>query len=322
MVNAKIILSLLFVSSMGISFAQQDKLLTHFIYDKMSLNPGETGMDEGICATTIYRNQWDKVSGAPNSAILNVEANLANLLPIPGGLGISFFHDAIGFVRQNNLTLNYSYPVFTQYGTLGIGIGLGMINVGMQPDWVPPTQSYDPSLPVGFSKAGLDLNFGAYWKGNQGYYAGISSTHLTATRLSEKFTTETGLPGVSTYNSARHYYLMGGYQTKPGDVGPGKLDGNLLLRTELVKFSSDINARYIMQTSTGLEYYGGLTFRTSDAIAAMLGGTMNNWTVGYSYDYTVNKLSSISNGTHEVVVKYCYFIPPPPKTPSKHPRWL
>ncbi|NBX39288.1 MAG: hypothetical protein EBR54_07760, partial [Flavobacteriia bacterium] len=35
--------------------AQQDKLLTHFMYDKMSVNPGETGIDEGICATSIYR---------------------------------------------------------------------------------------------------------------------------------------------------------------------------------------------------------------------------------------------------------------------------
>lgn len=321
MVNAKNLLTLLFVGTMGFAYSQQDKLITHFIYDKMSLNPGETGIEDGICATTIYRNQWDKVSGAPNSAILNIEGNLTGLLPIPGGLGISFFHDAIGFVRQNNLMLNYSYHQPTNYGTIGIGMGLGMINIGMQPDWVPPETTPDPTLPIGFSKAGLDLNFGLYWKGNQNYYAGISSTHLSATRLSEKFTVG-GLQGVQSYSSARHYYFMGGYFTDPGVVGPGKLAGDLLLRTDLVKFSSDIMGRYIMQTSTGIEYYGGLTYRTSDAVAILIGGSMNSWTVGYSYDYTVNKLAKISNGTHEVLVKYCYFIPPPPKTPSKHPRWL
>ena len=44
------------------------KLITHFIYDKMSFNPGKTGLglSNEICATTIYRNQWDKVNGAPN----------------------------------------------------------------------------------------------------------------------------------------------------------------------------------------------------------------------------------------------------------------
>jgi type IX secretion system PorP/SprF family membrane protein len=321
MVKAKNLLTLLFVGAIGSTFAQQDKLLTHWMYDKMSLNPGETGLDDGVCGTMIYRNQWDKVSGAPNSFVFNVEANLENLLPIPGGLGMSFYHDAIGFVRQNNVTLNYSYPVYTNYGVLGVGIGVGLINVGMQPDWVPPTNLFDDKLPIGFSKSGLDLNFGAYWRGNQGYYAGISSTHLSATKLSEKFNTGNGLNGVQSYNAARHYYIMGGYR-HPQNIGPGKIEGNVLMRTDLVKFSSDWNARYVMSANSTMEYYGGITFRSSDALAFMLGGSMDNWTAGYSYDLTVNKLASFSNGTHELFVKYCYFIPPPPKTPSKHPRWL
>jgi len=70
------VLSLFVLLVSNLIFAQQDKLLTHFMYDKMSINPGSTGLDDGICFTTLYRNQWDKVNGAPNSAILNVEANL------------------------------------------------------------------------------------------------------------------------------------------------------------------------------------------------------------------------------------------------------
>ncbi|MBL4861585.1 MAG: PorP/SprF family type IX secretion system membrane protein, partial [Crocinitomicaceae bacterium] len=124
-----LVLSLITCAIGGNVLAQQDKLLTHFIYDKMSLNPGETGIDEGICATSIYRNQWDKVNGAPNSAVFNVEANLNRYFP--GGVGLSFYHDAIGFVRQNNLSLNYSYPVTLPIGTLGVGIGVGIQNLGM-----------------------------------------------------------------------------------------------------------------------------------------------------------------------------------------------
>ena len=76
------------------------------MYDKMSINPGKTGIDmnNSICATSIYRNQWDKVDGAPNSAILNIEGNMNRFFP--GGLGLNFYHDAIGFNRQNNLMLN------------------------------------------------------------------------------------------------------------------------------------------------------------------------------------------------------------------------
>lgn len=73
----------LLISATHFTWGQQDKLLTHFMYDKMTLNPGKTGIDlfNGICGTSLYRNQWDKVNGAPNSAVLNIEANLDKYFP-------------------------------------------------------------------------------------------------------------------------------------------------------------------------------------------------------------------------------------------------
>lgn len=297
-------------------YSQQDKVLTHFIFDKMSLNPGETGIDDGFCATAIYRNQWDKITGAPVSMIFNLEGKLDRW--IPGGGGISFYNDRIGFAVQNNLLLNYAYPVYTNYGTLGIGLGAGLFNYGLNPDWVPPTGTPDFSLPTGFAATSLDVNFGLYWKGIKNYYVGFSSTHLNAPRLTQS----ADLAGISfdqTYNSARHYYLMGGY-THSG-IGPGDIDGSMLLRTDGVKTSMDFNFRYLMPVMT-YNAYAGLTFRTNDAVALMLGASKNGFTVGYSYDITVNKLAKVSRGSHEILLKYCRYLPPIPKTPSKHPRWL
>ncbi len=302
-----LLLSTLALAITGNVVAQQDKLITHFIYDKMSINPGETGLDEGICGTLIYRNQWDKVNGAPNSAVFNVEANMNRWFP--GGLGLSFYHDAIGFNRQNNLLLNYSYPLYVPgAGTLGIGVGLGMINFGQNPTWVPPTTQTDLSLPVGFSATNLDVNFGLYFKGTNDWYAGISSTHLNEALLRQNN---------YQYQTARHYYAMGG-KTFKGIGQDGAIDAQALIRTDLVKFSSDINVRYIWRNFL----YGGLTYRTIDAVGIMLGGTYQNFTLGYSYDITTNKLAGISRGSHEIVLKYCYILPPVPIAKSKHPRWL
>ena len=77
----------------------------------------------------------------PNSAVLNVEADLSRLFP--GGIGLALYHDAIGFNRQNNLALNYSYPLTIGNGTLGIGVGIGLINFGYSAIWVPPTTAFD-----------------------------------------------------------------------------------------------------------------------------------------------------------------------------------
>ncbi len=300
--------------------AQQDKLITHFIYDKMSINPGKTGVDmyNSICATSLYRNQWDKVNGAPNSAILNVEANLSKFFP--GGVGLAFYHDAIGFARQNNLLLNYSYPItIGNNGTLGIGIGVGIINYGMNPDWVPPMTMNDPDLPQGFAATNLDANFGLYYSGKD-FNVGFSSTHLSETLLKQSVTFN-GATLDQNYQTARHYYLMGG-KTFRKTLG-GDIDAQVLLRTDLVKFSADLNARYIYSLDGDKQLYGGLTVRTSDAFAIMVGYTpISQLTVGYSYDLTLNKLANISRGSHELVVKYCMFLKDKPVPSARHPRWL
>jgi len=306
-----VISAFLFTFSGGV-MAQQDKLITHFIYDKMSVNPGATGFDRDLCATLMYRNQWDKVNGAPNSVVFNLEANMRRWFP--GGLGLSFYHDAIGFNRQNNLLLNYSYPLdIGSAGTLGIGVGIGMINFGQNPTWVPPTTQNDISLPVGFNSTNLDLNFGLYFKGNADWYAGISSTHLSESLLKKKINNVD-----HAYQTKRHYYIMGGKTFN--NIGKNdKIDLQTLIRTEFTKFSADINARYIWRDML----YGGITYRTIDAVGLMVGYMpINGLVISYSYDITTNKLASVSRGSHEIALRYCYKLPPVPIQTSRHPRWL
>ena len=310
-----VVLILFFSLSLSGLFAQQDKLITNFMYDKMSINPGKTGIDmnNSICATSIYRNQWDKVNGAPNSAVLNIEGNFSRLFK--GGLGLAFYHDAIGFSRQNNLLLNYSYPIqIGNVGVLGLGLGIGIINYGIEPNWVPPTTANDLSLPVGFAATNLDANFGAYFQGKD-FYAGLSSTHLSESLL------EKSVAGLDqNYQTARHYYLMGGKTFD--DVLNGKIDAQVLMRTDLVKLSFDLNARYFYSLNNH-DLYGGISYRNSDAIAILLGySPIDKFTFGYSYDLTINKLASVSRGSHEIVLKYCYNFKTPKVTISRNPRFL
>lgn len=308
------VITAFFAFASSVVYSQQEKLLTHFIYDKMSINPGSTGLDQGLSATMVYRNQWDKINGAPNSFLFNGEANLNRVAH--GGAGISFYHDAIGEMKQNNLILNYSLPVRIQHaGTLGIGIGLGLVNIGFNPAWIPPTTLNDPLLPIASSGSSLDLNFGLFWKGDKNYYIGFSSTHLTQAEIKNNV----------NYTNARHYFFMGGY-TFANIFGPNKsIDAQVLGRSDLIKYSAEVNVRYLhgLDLNKGSQVYGGLTYRITDAIGLMLGFIPNKSIVmGYSYDFTTNKLSSISRGSHEFILKYIKILPAPPVQKSKHPRWL
>jgi type IX secretion system PorP/SprF family membrane protein len=298
--------------------AQQDPLLTHFFYNKMSYNPAATGAENGFSATSVYRNQWDKVDGAPNSAFLNLEGDVSRF--IPGGVGLSFFHDAIGFNRQNNLMLNYSYPIkINTTDEIRAGLGIGMLNFGMNPLWVTSDPAgMDKSLPGNFSSTGLDLNFGLYYQSSKRFYAGLSLTHLNTVNI--KHTTSLGNTSFNQiYPINSHLYIMGGYKTR--NIGPGHIDGQTLIKTDFNFLSVDLNGRYVID-SLG---YAGITFRNSDAISIMAAyfvPQIPNFTIGYSYDFTINKLSNISKGSHEILLRYVYYLPPPPVEISRHPRWL
>ena len=114
----------------------------------------------------------------------------------------------------------------------------------------------------------------------------------------------------------RHYYLMGGYKK---NLGQNAVDVQMLVRSILTQTSIDVNARF-MYRQMG---YAGLSFRNADAISLMLGYNIKNgFLIGYAYDFTINKLSSVSKGSHEIVLKYCRPIPVPPIAISRHPRWL
>lgn len=314
----------------SVTFAQQEKLLTHFIYDKMSINPAATGLEQGICGTMAYRNQWDKVNGAPNSVLFNLEADLSNLSnTVPGAVGVSFYHDAIGEMRQNNLLLNYSLPITVNLngayrGTMSVGFGLGLVNVGFDPAWVPPVTLQDPLLPIKTAGGAMDMNLGLLWRGNANatrpYYVGFSMTHLNQAVVTNSVS--------ATYSNARHMFLIGGYSMY-NVFGDGRsLDFQMLGRTDMVKYSAELNVRYLHQLSQAkLDHvYAGITTRAADGVGVMLGyvkqNALSKMTIGYSYDLTLNKLRDISKGSHEIVIRYVKLIPPPPLQKSKHPRWL
>mmetsp|Transcript_19500 Transcript_19500/g.22588 ORF Transcript_19500/g.22588 Transcript_19500/m.22588 type:complete len:349 (+) Transcript_19500:1-1047(+) len=330
----QLLLIALFAGTVGSSFAQQDKVLTHFMFDRTTVNPAATALTRNsICGTFIYRNQWDKINGAPNSGTFNVEADLNRQVPHLFA-GISFFQDMIGFNRQNFATLNFGYSLeaFLPFD-LRIGAGLGIMNHSVTPEWLPPQTLIDENLTANFSKTAFDANFGLYARHTMAsnghkWNAGISMTHLPAPNLESTQQTLAGTP--LGFQSARHMYIMGGYTVTGVNAGNGELDIQLMSQSDLIEWSTQVSVRYIHNSIL----YGGLNFRSEDMVGLMAGvkpfalasgsagSDLDRLLVGYSYDFTINQLSNISQGSHEVFVRYCYPLPGIPMTISKHPRWL
>jgi len=294
-------------------YGQQDYQMNQFFNDKVSLNPGATGMSDN-CLGFFYRHQWAGFSGNPETFLINYHQPVEKLR---GGVGITAINDRLGNQRSNNgegvdgfaltnnyIRLNYSYH-FENIGggTLGAGLSLGYQGVSVGTDWysVDPA-ALDDAIPTGQDGRGsFDLNLGVYYQ-TQKFWAGLSSTHLTAQDFDgNQF----------DFSAARHLYFMTGYET---DLGGSNWDllPSLLVKSDLVSNSLDLNVRGEWDDFI----WGGVGFRTGiDAISPMAGF---NWQLagtksfshsiqfGYSYDVTLSDVKNFSSGSHEIFAGYCF----------------
>ena len=298
------------------SLAQQDRIFTHWMFEKMNFNPGATAIKGNICGTLIYRNQWDKWSGAPNSVSLGIEGAVEKW---NSGFGLAYTHDAIGFHRSNKLYLNYSYHLpLASFGTLGMGAGLGFVNLSRNATWIPPQTDADVLLAnPSISGTQFDLNFGLYLQANAGWYVGLSATQLTGLEIKS-------INNVLT----QHLQVMGGYRWRNISGSNFDLEPQARIASDFRKVTFDINALVYWKDLI----YGGLSYRFEDAVAIMAGVNLSSATnlpddmnlkIGYSYDIPANKtITSFNKGTHEIFLKFCMMPPKKPITKSVHPRWL
>ncbi len=280
--------TLIFLLALTISstvIAQQDPLLSIYWNNLSFINPAATGLFYKHQAAVNYRNQWDKVNGAPNTLIAGYNTKIDK---IHGGIGYNYQYKTIGFNQVHRLDVNYGYHFnLGNERVISAGISAGVQRFGVDPNWIPPATVQDPSLPQSSTQYSFLSNIGMVYKGNS-LSVGLSSTQFLSSERKNHL-----------YTSARHYNLFAACDIMVGQkfvVTP-----QFVVRTDAVKFSADFNllARYKER------YWAGITYRTADAVAFCAGWDIKEkYRVGYSYDRTINQLSSISKGTHEIVLGF------------------
>jgi len=325
----KILLLTLCYFSVNLAYSQSDKQLTHYMFDKMSFNPGATGY-KGYCGTFVGREQWVATDNAPRTFLLNLEGNLQKL---NSGVGLSMYSDAIGFGRELDLKLSYAQHIyFPRAGVLSPGIAVGLTNMSFVPEWLAPDTwddpSLDPDLPVGSGATSLDVNFGLFWRGSGNkYWVGLSATHLTQPFLE-----------AVNFEKARHYYVTGGVNV---DYSMLPIASDLTLKPSFLVIADGVTTSFDFSLigdynlNAYQNIYAGLTYRRKDALAILIGfghsvsddsgtygtlqGVPDRWTLGYSYDITTSSINNYSRGSHELMFKYCMFPPDPSKARHGNP---
>jgi type IX secretion system PorP/SprF family membrane protein len=278
------------------------------MFNKLWSNAAYAGSSEGICATAIYRDQWSGFEGAPKSAVVNIDAPVSFL---HGGLGLSVLAlDELGSENTLNIKLSYAFRFNVGAGNLALGIDAGFLQKSIDGfgtgDYIDPN---DPVIPESGQSGSVipDMGAGIYYNSDK-LYIGASASHLTEPVIEYgDFKTE----------MARHYYFMAGYRF---EFSPAlSLIPSVHVKNVADQTQADINANLHFNN----RFWIGASYRLEDAAIVMAGlNILPNLRLGYSYDMTMSDLQDYSNGTHEVMLNYCYYIKKKIKPINRNVRFL
>jgi type IX secretion system PorP/SprF family membrane protein len=284
--------------------AQQDPQFSQSFLNQAMYNPAYNGLENVLSATAHFRSQWVGIEGHP------ISQNISLHSPVPvlhGGLGINLINEQAGVMRNTFLSLGYSYIMKTKAGNFAIGISGGGVQSNVDGSKLrAPDGDYsngvihnDDILPV-VSTSGFaaDFSAGVYFTGKN-LSVGLSANHVIP--MDVKLNSD---GGNLVFNFERQYYLQLGYLarfSKTLSMRPA-----VMVKSDGSRLQAEGDLVFIYRDFLWLGGgYRGFNDQTMDAIIGFIGIQISeNFRLGYSYDYNTSALSSVNDGSHEVVLNY------------------
>lgn len=281
--------------------AQQDIMISQYMFTGLFINPAYAGSHNFTEVTGLYRQQWTGFAGAPVSQILSAEGHARHTKI---GWGAILTNDKIGVTYKTDLYGNYAYhlPVGAE-GKLSMGIRAGFsyyralltqLTVWDENDQVFVNNIKNKFLP--------NAGAGLYYYTTK-FFAGVSAPAL----LNYQANTFVNMAGAikESPNYLRHGYAYTGYVLE--------LDDNLHLKPSvLVKYvrNAPVQADLNLNVLINRAFWIGGSYRTGDGLVGIVEYQYDTrWRIGYAYDFAFTQLQKYSSGSHEIMFSYMFFKP-------------
>lgn len=283
---------------------QQDPQYTQYMYNMNIINPAYAGSKENLSFGLLYRNQWSKIDGGPETGTFFGHAPIGNNL----GLGLSVIADQIGPVKETNTYVDLSYTL--QLGgehrlAFGVKAGATFHDIGLAGiDVVDPT---DPFLSQDINEVTPNIGAGFFYYTDK-YYVSLSVPNL----LSSVHLDDNGL---KIGSETQHYFFTGGYvfdlsentELKPSFMVKSAFDAP-------TSFDVNVNARFYKKFEIGASY------RLDDSFSGLVNFALTpSLRVGYAYDFISSDIKEYAPASHEVFLLFDLNFP---KRVSRSPRYF
>ncbi len=292
-----ILFILFFVFGIQMAYGQWDAQISQYWRLKNFYNPAFIAETQNIESSLLHRRQWVGITNAPVTSIVSLNMPVS-FLGKDHGIGAVITNEKVGLFSNTYMLGQYTYKFkFKNNKFLHVGLQGGVMNVDFDAAGIRiPTTEYhsskenDPSFPTVNGDKIIDGGLGIAWLTPR-YYVGFSVTHLWEPSFEM---TEDQKAYV-----ARTYYLMGGYNIQL-DNSLIELQPSAFFKTDAVAYQMDITAK----VEYNKMFNGGISWRKDEGFVFLLGVKIRNIDAGYSYDLATSEISAVSNGSHELFIRY------------------
>lgn len=273
--------------------AQQQPQYTHYLLNHFAINPAVAGGKPCLDATLGYRNQWVGFEGAPKTAFGSFHTSFAKNKFNPNnkhGIGALVVSDRFGPFRRVKLKVAYAYHFqLTRKVLMSAGIFVGLEQISFRSGDVTLINFNDNAIGQA-SNAFIvpEISPGIFLQ-NDKWFGGMAIQQIIQNEISAVGTSESKL--------VRHGHLLFGLNF--GERDWSMTPSILLKKAPAVPYSAEVNVMFNYKNAFSF----GATYRTTDAIAALIKfKVLNNFTVGYAYDYTLSQIQVGAANTHEIIL--------------------
>lgn len=286
---------LIFVVLLNITAkAQQDPMISQYMFNGLFLNPAYAGSHKYVTSSLLHRTQWVNFPGAPKTSLLAIDGLIPNKSENMG-VGLIISHDRIGATEQTDIYANYAYQLKLKKGKLAFGLKAGVSNYVFKSDNLTIWDANDDVF-TGRRTAWLPkVGAGAYYFTDK-WYAGISVPTLLAYDVNRNFSFDVNKGSFIN----RHYYAYGGYVFKLNEQF--KLKPSTLIKyLPAAPVEVDLNLNLLYND----QFWIGASYRSMESVVFMVEYQTNSrFRVGYAFDYSITKIRKYSSGTHEIMIGY------------------
>ncbi len=275
----------------GIS--QNGTVLSQYMQNGLPLNPAFSGSRNSSSFTLSGRSQWVGIEGAPATQIFSFHTVLKNENLAPG---LVVINDQFGISKSVGVFGNLAYRTKIRKGTFSLGLASGVFFNTNNWTNISTTTGEDPTIPLENQRVIIpDASFGAYYY-TKNHFLSFSVPFF----LSHNVEVSSGKILVNNDFNNYHLHLAGG--------SIHKINRDWSLRPSLlVKYQRSFGAQ--LDVNALVEYrktvVAGLSYRTGDALLFLCKLNISRqWSLGYTYDFTLSDLSIASKGSHEITLQF------------------